>query len=255
MYIQVTNNHGSTRDPPVTIKASVVSGLRTLPTERLKELAQIITDPAENLGLNHSLFGEVKKHISLSSFLNHSLHAQIPIHSPSPAPSPWQIYGTGPAPTSSPPSLPDFFHSIPPCSNCYVSVPPDAGELFPPSSRYLPGSNSPKSSETHSSLHSGLTDPPVPSTSYSNQISPSTSPPAGSAPQISPSDPYGPWRPVKRNMKYLVSPPRVLSSSSPSWSCKLLIFLNMILIPLVGLEVWVLRVLDRNCKTTGSLMV
>lgn len=247
MYIQVTNNRGSTRDPPVTIKASVVSGLRTLPTERLKELAQIITDPSENLGLNYSVFGEVKKQISLSSFLNHSLHAQNPIHSPSPR----QIYGTGPSPTSSPPSLPNFFHSIPPCSNCYASAPPDAGELFPPSSRYLPGSNSPKSSETHGSPHSGLTDPPVPSTSYSNQVSPSISPPTGSAPQISPSDPYGPWRPVKRNMKNVVSPPYVLSSSSPSWSCKLmlqnmsyvflLIFSNMILIPLVGLESWVLR--------------
>lgn len=210
VYIQVTNNCGSTKDPPVTVKASVVSGLGTLPTERLKELAQRITAPEENLGLNHSVFGKVKE-ISLSSFLNRSLHAQTPIHSPAPAPSP-------------PPSLPDLCHSIPPCSNCYASAPSDASALLPPSPHNLPRADSPESSETHGS--------------HTNPISPSIPPPAGPAPQILPSDPYDPWEPVERNMNDLVSPPDGLSSSSSSWSCTLTIRWSF----LIGLMVFLLTI-------------
>lgn len=195
VYVQVTSNRGSTKDPPVTVKASVLSGPGTLPPERLKELAQIISGPAENLGLNHSVFGEVKE-ISLSSFLNHSLLAQTPIHSPSPAPS-------------SPPSLHDMPRSIPPCSNCYASVPTAASELIPPTPHNLPRADSPKSSEFHGSPHCGS---PYPSAS-----------PAGPAPQISPSVHYGPRRPVERNIKELVSSLHALSSSSSSWSCKLML--------------------------------
>lgn len=232
MYIQVTNNHGSTKDSPVTVEASVVSGLGTLPPERLRQLAQIITGTAENLGLNHSVFGKVKE-ISLSSFLNHSLHAPTPIPSPSPALSPRQIYGTGPSlAPSSPASSPNFHHSTPPCPNCYASAPSDASQPV-----RSPRADSPESSETHGSLHCGFTDPPIPSpTSYPNQMSPSISPTAssesplaGSTPRISPSltplpgNPYGTRGLVERRRKDLVSPPHVLSSFSSPSSCKLML--------------------------------
>lgn len=183
MYIQVTSSRGSTKDPPVTVKASVFSGPGTLPLERLKKLAQIITGPAENLGLNHSVFGEVKE-IRLSSLLNHSLRAETPTPSPSPAPS------------------------MLPCSNCYASTPAAASELIPPPPHNLPRADSPESSES-GSPHCGSPDPSA-SPAY--------------APQVSPSARYGPWRPVERNMKELVSPLHVLSSSSTSSrSCKLML--------------------------------
>lgn len=87
VYMQVTNKAGSTRDPPVTVQASIVSDLGNLVPLRLKQLAQTITKspPARNLGLDHSVFGKVKE-ISLSSYLSHTLNAPTP--TPSPAPSP-----------------------------------------------------------------------------------------------------------------------------------------------------------------------
>ncbi|XP_057803844.1 uncharacterized protein LOC131019170 [Salvia miltiorrhiza] len=179
VYIQVTSDHGTTKDPPVTVKASVLSGVGALPQERLKELAHIITGPAENLGLNHSVFGEVKE-ISLSSFLNLSLRAQTPIPSPSPAPSRGQLYGTGSSPTSSPP---DVRRSIPPCSNCYASTPTAASDFIPPTPHSLPIADSPESSEINGSPHCGSPDPSVsPSATYFNQVSPSASPSVRSGP-------------------------------------------------------------------------
>ncbi|KAI3448319.1 hypothetical protein Pfo_004984 [Paulownia fortunei] len=238
VYIQVTNKHGSTKDPPVTVEASVVSDLGTLPLERLRQLAQIITDPAENLGLDHSVFGKVKE-ISLSSFLNHLLHAPTPIPSPSPSPSPAlspeQIYETGPSVAPSSPAFsPNFHHSIPPCPNCCASAPSGANQHLPLYS-LSPRADSPESSVAHGSPHCWSTDPPIPSpTSHPDQLPPKISPPAstkspdsplaGSTPQISPSlSPlpgvtYGSRGPEERSMKDLVSPPQVLSSFASSWS-------------------------------------
>ncbi|KAI4299006.1 hypothetical protein L6164_032505 [Bauhinia variegata] len=102
VYVQITNIHGSTVDPPVVVQASVVSDEGLLP-QRLKQLAQTITgSPAKNLGLNNSVFGKVKG-ISLSSFLNRTLHATTP--SPSPAPSPQTDY-------TEPPKSP-YAHPLP----------------------------------------------------------------------------------------------------------------------------------------------
>ncbi|KAL3620869.1 hypothetical protein CASFOL_035781 [Castilleja foliolosa] len=121
VYVQVTNKHGSTKDPPVIVEASVASDLGTILPERLLQLAQIITQSPtkDNLGLDHSVFGKVKE-ISLSSFLNHSLCA------PPPAPTPT------PSPSYSPAFAPESPYSLSPCSNCYTSEPPDAS---PPSTK------------------------------------------------------------------------------------------------------------------------
>ncbi|KAL6515172.1 hypothetical protein OROHE_018804 [Orobanche hederae] len=124
VYIQVTNNHGSTNDPPVIVEASVASDLGTILPDRLIQLAQIIrgSPPTENLGLDHSIFGKVKE-ISLSSFLNHSLQAQTPAPVPVPAPAP--------TPTS-PSPFPYSPQSSPPCSNCYTFEPPRASRPSAP---------------------------------------------------------------------------------------------------------------------------
>lgn len=52
VFVQVTNKAGSTKDPPVTVQASVVSTLGGLDPQRLKGLAQEIrgSPPAKNLG-------------------------------------------------------------------------------------------------------------------------------------------------------------------------------------------------------------
>ncbi|XP_071727013.1 uncharacterized protein [Rutidosis leptorrhynchoides] len=56
VFVQVTNEAGSTLDPPVTVQASVVSTIGNLESQRLKELAYQINGSSENLGLNNSVF-------------------------------------------------------------------------------------------------------------------------------------------------------------------------------------------------------
>jgi hypothetical protein len=86
VFVQITNEVGSTIAPPVTVQASVMSDFGSLLPQRLKQLAQIITgSPAKNLGLDNTVFGKVKG-ISLSSYLKGTLHPPSP--SPSPTPSP-----------------------------------------------------------------------------------------------------------------------------------------------------------------------
>ncbi|KAK9071789.1 hypothetical protein SSX86_008218 [Deinandra increscens subsp. villosa] len=137
VYMEVTNKAGSTRDPPVTVQASIVSDLGNLVPLRLKQLAETITGSpsSTNLGLDHSVFGKVKE-ISLSSYLYHTLDAP----SPSPAPSPSFVGPTiSPSPTISPPQ-----HSPPssPCSNCvFSSLAPQNG--YDPSSSPLPNAPPP----------------------------------------------------------------------------------------------------------------
>ncbi|KAL3843703.1 hypothetical protein ACJIZ3_001106 [Penstemon smallii] len=174
LYIQVTNKHGSTIDPPVTIEASVSSDLGTLLPERLRQLAQVITrsPPTENLGLDHSVFGKVKE-IHLSSFLNHSLHAPAPTPSPSPALSPEQNHDYVP---SEAPSYP------PPCSNCYTLVPSGVSRPSTRSSRKIPRHSlspmphSPAQSVANGSPNCGSIDPPSPPTSHPKQMFPVVSP-------------------------------------------------------------------------------
>ncbi|XP_073309543.1 uncharacterized protein [Primulina huaijiensis] len=172
VFIQATNRHGSTKDRPVTIEASAVSDLGTLQSDRLKQLAQRITESpsVESLGLDHSVFGKVKE-ISLSSFLNHSLYAPTQ----SLAPSTEQIYNAIPslAPSHSP-------VLSPPCGNCYSSVPSDASPTPAPSSNNAPSvslltPNPPTPSVDPSSLSPNSTYSPCPPTSHPNQLFPSLS--------------------------------------------------------------------------------
>ncbi|KAE8009070.1 hypothetical protein FH972_005526 [Carpinus fangiana] len=88
VFVQITNEVGSTIAPPVTVQASVMSDFGSLLPQRLKQLAQIITgSPAKNLGLDNTVFGKVKG-ISLSSYLKGTLHPPSPSPSPTPSPEP-----------------------------------------------------------------------------------------------------------------------------------------------------------------------
>lgn len=127
VYVQITNENGSTMAPPIVVQASVLPGYGSLLPQRLKQLAKTITGSAgKNLGLDNSIFGRVKE-VRLSSFLKNRLHASSPSPSPSPAPSP-QLFDH-----SEPSISPHRAHSYspispataeqPPCSDCDVSSP------------------------------------------------------------------------------------------------------------------------------------
>ncbi|XAR49397.1 hypothetical protein NMG60_11032584 [Bertholletia excelsa] len=251
VYVQITNRHGSTRDPPVTVEAAVMSQLGGLLPQRLKQLAQTITGspPAKNLGLDNSVFGKVKE-VSLSSYLNHTLNAKPP--TPSPAPAPEQNDNAKPSvapyhdipPSYSPAPLPDKDHPLPPCFNCDASSPSNDDYPHPPSPEnaphyYLPPvSSSPAPSKTvapppHSNLHCGSTISPSPSPTsnpgpsthpaISHHGSYSYRPPAGPTPQLSPdlspspvvSHGFSP-RQEKGNSKDSEPPPLASPSMSPS---------------------------------------
>ncbi|XWS62526.1 hypothetical protein CRYUN_Cryun06bG0019000 [Craigia yunnanensis] len=136
LFVQLTNKNGSTISSPVIVQASVMSDdFGSLLPQRLKELAQTITDsPAKNLGLNNSVFGKVKS-INLSSYLKGTLHASPP--TPSPAPSPGTSISPHPtfSPTHSPASSPKNHH-LPPCPKC------KAASLSSPSPLHSPGPGS-----------------------------------------------------------------------------------------------------------------
>ncbi|XVF45752.1 hypothetical protein PTKIN_Ptkin02bG0231400 [Pterospermum kingtungense] len=214
LFVQLTNKNGSTISSPVIVQASVMlDNFGSLLPQRLKQLAQTITDsPAKNLGLNNSVFGKVKS-ISLSSYLKGTLHATPP--SPSPAPSPGPSISPHPTflPTHSPASSPKKHHRHH-CSKCkaaspshhsplhspahgsglYPSSPPSISPApsspvtHPPfpcpySRRVFPPSSSPKSHSNPVSNHPPLTSPrshlspslpPLPSVSYRSQPGPST---------------------------------------------------------------------------------
>jgi len=132
VYVQITNENGSTTASPVVVQASVMRGFGSLLPQRLKQLAQTITGSVgRNLGLDNSVFGRVKE-VRLSTFMKKKLHASSP--SPSPAPSP-QLSdhsepSSSPHPASpySPISPPTA--EPPPCFDCEVSSP--APSIVPP---------------------------------------------------------------------------------------------------------------------------
>ncbi|XP_042010146.1 synaptojanin-1-like [Salvia splendens] len=226
VYIQATNEHGSTKDSPVMVEALVASDIPIQP-ERLRQLAQTITGSPtkENLGLDHSVFGRVKE-ISLSSFLNHSLFPPVPTpkltptpsSSPSPSPSPESAYYTRPSMVQSysPGISPDSRHAPPPCPTCYAYEPSPRPHNAPQHS-LSPNSDSPTPLGCQ---HCGSDDSPSPSpTSRLDQISPNSSPRATrksseavSTPQTSPASsplagiPHGYQSPDNRSGKGLGSP-------------------------------------------------
>ncbi|KAH7431176.1 hypothetical protein KP509_08G034300 [Ceratopteris richardii] len=89
LFVQLTNEEGSTVNSPVVVQTSILPlvGIM-LPPPRLKQLArELIASPEKNLGLNHTLFGRVKE-VELSLYLEHNLDStQSPGPIPSPAPS------------------------------------------------------------------------------------------------------------------------------------------------------------------------
>lgn len=206
VYVQITNKIGSTTAPPVTVQASVMSALGSLLPQRLKQLAKTITgSPAQNLGLNNTVFGKVKS-ISLSSYLKGTLRATPPSPSPAPSPansptypalSPYPAFSSANSPTS----LPNMKHQSPaspprPCSFGGFRNPPSPS----PSSQNNP---------TVPSVF-----PPSVSTPYSPPMGPTSrvSPDLSPMPEVS----YAPSPDLAKGMaEGMVSP-----SLAPLLSCK-----------------------------------
>ncbi|KAG2703699.1 hypothetical protein I3760_06G149600 [Carya illinoinensis] len=174
VYVQITNDVGSTIAPPVTVQASVMSGLGSLLPQRLKQLAETITgSPAQNLGLDNTVFGKVKS-ISLSSYLRGTINATPPSPSPSPSsePSNYPSISSYPAlsPPTSPMSSPNIKHRSP-APSMVIAHPPCP---FP----YQGFRNSPSLSPSHY-------NPTVPS-AFSPLVSTPNAPPTGPTSQLSP---------------------------------------------------------------------
>lgn len=152
VFLQISNEVGSTKDPPVIVEASVYSDIGSLQPQRLKQLAQIIMGsvPKSNLGLDNSVFGKVKQ-VSLSSFLNRTVHAAPPAPTPAPAPAPNEPLWPSPSPSPSVSSSPS--PSPAPLSNC---------RRLQSHARHHCG---PARGEEPSSSPSPIADPPSPVTS------------------------------------------------------------------------------------------
>lgn len=177
VYMQVTNKAGSTKDPPVTVQASILSDLGKLVPLRLKQLAQTITgsSPARNLGLDHSVFGKVKE-ISLSSYLYHTLDASTPSPAPSPVLNDFAGPTISPSPAiSSPQPSPRNGHepSLQPLPN---APPPSLGHscggfktLPSPPPMYVPRRHSTIPPPMYQKLVMPPGLPPLPFVSYSSR--------------------------------------------------------------------------------------
>ncbi|KAE8670202.1 putative serine/threonine-protein kinase samkC-like isoform X2 [Hibiscus syriacus] len=159
LFVQLTNENGSTMSSPVIVQASVMSdNYGNLLPQRLKQLAQIITRyPARNLGLNNSVFGKVKS-ISLSSCLKGTLHATPPTPSPALAPGPSISPNPNSAPTRPPALAPNIAAS--PSARSPLHSPGHRSSLDPS----FPPSISPASSSasTHSPPPYPYSRPAVP---------------------------------------------------------------------------------------------
>lgn len=84
VHVQLTNEQGSTISPPVNVQAYVVSTTENHLDQRLDNLAQIIqTSRAKNLGLDSSVFGEVKS-ITFSTYLEGKVLDSASVLAPAP---------------------------------------------------------------------------------------------------------------------------------------------------------------------------
>lgn len=195
LYVQITNLDGSTKKPPITVQASIMSDLGILEPQRLKELAQTITSsPAKNLGLHNTVFGRVKE-INLSSFLKGTLQTTPSTPSPSPSPESTSSY-------SAPPSYPPSPSPVdPPCSNCDVSSPSDNDYSHVPCPRSAPRHSFP--SISNSLAPSMAIAPPLhPCRRYSPII-----PPTPHVPSASPSHAFTPYSTPMGGPTSNLSPP------------------------------------------------
>lgn len=205
VFLQISNKVGSTKDPPVVVEASVYSDIGSLQPQRLKQLAQIIMGsvPKSNLGLDNSVFGKVNQ-VSLSSFLNRTVHAASP--APTPAPAPNEPLWPSPSPSPSVSSSPS--PSPAPLSNC---------RRLRSHARHHCG---PAHGEEPSSSPSPIADPPSPVTS--------SGPPSSSSGVAASPSSHAPTYPPKLSPRVNLSPgpsPQMSSSISSSSSCKFLLIM------------------------------
>ncbi|KAF5743911.1 hypothetical protein HS088_TW08G00499 [Tripterygium wilfordii] len=178
LFVQLTNEVGSTISSPVTVQAFVMSDNGIFFPQRLKQLAQTIRDsPADNLGLDNSVFGNVNS-VILSSFLKGITQVPTPASSPAPTPElshtgePSTLPNPVPSPSYSPVSPPDS-HRPPPCSNLrYSSTSYFTYPCLPCPSHSLPPLSSPAPSLGPSSQ---LSPDPSLSLAYQYLASPSSS--------------------------------------------------------------------------------
>ncbi|XP_020090808.1 abl interactor homolog isoform X2 [Ananas comosus] len=179
VYVEMTNENGSTVAPPVVVQASVLSdiGSGSLLPYRLKQLAQVITAPdTKNLGLNHSVFGKVKG-VQLSSYLNHSISSLAPSQSPSPTPALSPSLSPSPSPSPSPPPT-SFNPTLSPAPSPLSNQPSESPIAYAPSRGNYP---KPPSQFTNSPSPSVVADPPKPCRSLHPSLPPYAFPPHHSA--------------------------------------------------------------------------
>lgn len=194
VFVQITNEVGSTTSPPVTVQASVMSDFGSLMPQRLKQLAQAIAgSTGKNLGLNNTVFGKVKS-INLSSYLKCTLHASPPGPSPGPGPGPSPSSSPSPSPSLSlsfspgpgpSPSL--SYTSGPSPSLSYSSGPSPSSDPSPsarPSTRTRPSPSPSPTPSPEPGAYAEQSFSPYPALAPSN--SPTSSPPI-EHPQIAPS--------------------------------------------------------------------
>ncbi|XP_038891823.1 uncharacterized protein LOC120081196 isoform X1 [Benincasa hispida] len=145
VYLQITNKIGSTMQPLVIVQASITSELGRISSQRLQQLAAIInTSPQGNLGLDYTVFGEVKS-VSLSSYPKRPSKAMPPSFSPASAPALSDHVELPSAPHPSRSARPSGNHS-PSHANCETSSPtPSMVPLHAPREHSIPPISYPKS--------------------------------------------------------------------------------------------------------------
>ncbi|KAL0548929.1 hypothetical protein IC582_013406 [Cucumis melo] len=145
VYLQITNKIGSTVQPLVIVQASITSELGRITSQRLQQLAAIInTSPERNLGLDYSVFGEVKS-VSLSSYPKRTSKAMPPSFSPAPAPAPGDHVEVPSDPHRLRSTRPPANHS-PPHANCKSLSPnPSMVPAHSPHEHSIPPISYPKS--------------------------------------------------------------------------------------------------------------
>ncbi|XP_054777884.1 uncharacterized protein LOC129285927 isoform X2 [Prosopis cineraria] len=167
VYVQLTNEIGSTVAPPVIVQVSVTSTFGIIPPQRYLELARIIAGFTEkNLGRGNSNFGKVKE-VRLSSYFKGLFQGDAP--SSAPAPSPQLVDPAEPSvspyhsPSHSPTSPTTANRS--PCFDCQASSPAPSIETENPpdpcpySDFSYPPRSSPKSYSNPSSQSSAAPSP------------------------------------------------------------------------------------------------
>lgn len=226
LFVQLTNLEGSTVEPSTIIETSIMPVIGGgLAKPRLKQLVQEITGHhADNLGLNHTLFGKVKQ-IMLSSYLRDPPSSPSPVPSPSPSPSHSPCSSPVPAPESSASPAPPVHHhhhhhAMTPSNHHCHHHHCKCGHKH--HARHVTGSPSPSPSHTKTfwkkpCIHHHVGVAPVPATALPPQnVPPSPARPCHSHlhyPQVSPSP--SPSHP-DRARPTLTPKPSVFAAVSPT---------------------------------------